>query len=186
MQGVSIDGNYVGFDCSSSPCVGSNDLRGILHHKGQVVFAADKSSNTITGNFSIKEYNIYITTKAEEELLFNTKYQVNPRINQNLAGLTNEEETYPAIFLKNMGLCHWAIDSRHTTRRSFHFLRLRFTFLGVVINYQRGSLTDSERLIRSVTRPDRSTPGCFNGTRIIHYPPLILPPHRPSRSPQSM
>jgi hypothetical protein len=103
MQGVSIDGNYAGFDCTVNPCVGSNDLVGILYHKGQVIFASDKASNTITGNFSIKEYNTYITTKREEELLFNTKYQANPRINQSLTGLTNEEETFPAIFLKNMG-----------------------------------------------------------------------------------
>jgi hypothetical protein len=123
MQGVSVDGNYAGFDCTNSPCVGDNDLRGILHHKGQVIFAADKSSNTITGNLSIKEYNIYITTKLEEELLFNTKYQANPKINQSLAGLTNEEETFPAIFLKNMGgtndpLCFGGIDNVKTRVRA--------------------------------------------------------------------
>ena len=97
MQGVSVDGNYVGLPTNNE------DFSGILYHKGQVLFNEDKSANTITGNFSIKEYNVYISTKLEEDLLFNTKHQVNPRLSQTLAGLTNEEETYPAIFLKNIG-----------------------------------------------------------------------------------
>jgi hypothetical protein len=97
MQGVSVDGNYVGLPTNNE------DFSGILYHKGQVLFSGDKSANTITGNFSIKEYNVYISTKLEEDLLFNTKHQVNPRLSQTLAGLTNEEETYPAIFLKNIG-----------------------------------------------------------------------------------
>jgi hypothetical protein len=95
MQGVSVDGNYT--------TVGNGGFEGILHHKGQVLFSSDKSSSTITGNFAVKEYNVYICTKLEEDLLFNTKYQINPRVSQNLNGLKDEEETYPAIFLKNMG-----------------------------------------------------------------------------------
>jgi hypothetical protein len=97
MQGVSVDGNYVSVDPANGP------LRGILYHKGQVLFDSDQSSGQITGNFSIKEYNIYISTKLEEDLLINTKHQVNPKINQGLSGLESKEETYPAIFIKNMG-----------------------------------------------------------------------------------
>lgn len=96
MQGVSLDSNYVGFP-------NSEDLQGVLYHKGQVLFSSDKSASVISGNFSIKDYNVYISTKLEEDLLFQTKHQLNPKINQSLSGLSNTEETYPAIFLKNMG-----------------------------------------------------------------------------------
>jgi len=97
MQGVSVDGNYTGVDPVNGP------LTGILYHKGQVLFNSSHSSSQITGNFSVKEYNTYISTKLEEDLLFKTKHQINPKITQSTEPLTNEEETYPAIFLKNMG-----------------------------------------------------------------------------------
>lgn len=95
LQGVYLNGEY--------SAIGQNNLYGILHHKGQVVFTADKSSYTITGNVAVKDYNVYLTTKLEEDLLFNTKHQIRPQTNRPETGLKNEEETYPAIFLKNMG-----------------------------------------------------------------------------------
>ena len=95
MQGVSVDGTFT--------AMGSNNLSGIIYNKGQVLFDADKSNKVITGSFSVKEYNTYLSAKLEEQILFKTKYRINPTTAQVPAGLTNVEETYPAIFLKNMG-----------------------------------------------------------------------------------
>ena len=58
--------------------------------------------NRISGNFSVKEFNTYLTNKAEEKILFETKYQLKPKTPQTLTGLPPDTETYPAIFLKNM------------------------------------------------------------------------------------
>jgi hypothetical protein len=99
MQGVSINGNYI----EPGEAALSGNFTGIFHHKGQVLFDGDQGNASITGNFSVKEYNVYLTTKLEEDILFRTKHQVNPRINQSAEGLREEEETYPAIFLRNMG-----------------------------------------------------------------------------------
>ena len=67
---------------ASFRAVGEDGLSGILHHKGTVLFTSDKDSSLIEGTFAVKEYNIYITTKSEEDLLFKTAKQVNPKIAQ--------------------------------------------------------------------------------------------------------
>lgn len=95
MSGVSINNVYT--------TIGNNGFKGILHNKGQVLFDVDKGSSVITGSFAVKDYNIYLNNETEEDLLFKTKYQIAPKISQTLSGLLEEEKTYPAIFLKNMG-----------------------------------------------------------------------------------
>jgi len=98
MEAVSIDGSYTTMNTSG--------LKGILHHKGTVLFdptSAPADSANITGAFAVKEFNVYITTKAEEDLLFKTAKAINPKLPQSEDGLDPHTEAYPAIFLKNMG-----------------------------------------------------------------------------------
>jgi len=83
--------------------MGQGSTRGVNYYKGQVYSNADLSSEAISGNFAVKDYNVYITNKTEPDLLFHTKYSINPKISQNPTGLPPEAETYPAIFLKNAG-----------------------------------------------------------------------------------
>lgn len=87
----------------SPTSVGSNDFVGINHYEGQVYFSSDQSSNTISGNYSIKDFNVYLTNDPEESILFEEKYHVNPRTSQVVSGLAPDEKTYPAIYLKNNG-----------------------------------------------------------------------------------
>tara|TARA_Y100000004_G_scaffold61117_1_gene68416 strand:+ start:320 stop:1231 length:912 start_codon:yes stop_codon:yes gene_type:complete len=102
---VSQDGAHYSTWSPSFP--GPNtELNCILHHKGQFLFdenIADLGYTNVRATCAVKDFNIYISSKFEEDLLINTKYQVNPKINQTLAGLPDNTETYPAIFLKNMG-----------------------------------------------------------------------------------
>ena len=95
LQGVTIDGAF--------KTVGESGLAGILHHKGTLLFDIDMSGHDVVGNFAVKDFNVYITTKAEHELLFKTAKQVNPKLAQTEEGLDPNTEAYPAIFLKNMG-----------------------------------------------------------------------------------
>lgn len=96
MQGITVNGQFV------APG-GNLGLQGILHHKGTVLFDQDHDSSNITGAFAVKEFNIYITTKAEENILFKTAKQINPKLSQVEDGLDPNTEAFPAIFLKNMG-----------------------------------------------------------------------------------
>jgi hypothetical protein len=79
------------------------ELHGINHYNGQVYFTADKSSSVISGNYSIKDFNVYLTNDPESKLLFETKYHLNSKYPQQLSGLAPDTQPYPAVFVKNMG-----------------------------------------------------------------------------------
>jgi hypothetical protein len=95
MHGVDIDGSFMG--------IGDSGLAGIIHNKGSVLFSESHDDKEITGTFAVKEFNIYITTKAEQDLLMKTAKQIKPKLAQIEEGLDPHTEAYPAIFLKNMG-----------------------------------------------------------------------------------
>ena len=57
LQGILINNQF--------KSVGESGLEGILHHKGTLLFSQDQGNSQITGNFAVKEFNVYITTKAE-------------------------------------------------------------------------------------------------------------------------
>lgn len=79
------------------------DLHSINHYDGQWYFTGDKAGNALTANYAIKDFNVYLSNKSEEELLFETKFFIRPKTTQILTGLQPEEQTYPAIFVKNDG-----------------------------------------------------------------------------------
>tara|TARA_Y100001973_G_scaffold104866_1_gene176002 strand:- start:1540 stop:2367 length:828 start_codon:yes stop_codon:yes gene_type:complete len=73
------------------------------HYNGQVYFDSDQGSAKISGNYSVKDFNINMTSKPEHELLFETKLSLRPKTTQTITGLKPEQNTYPAIYVKNMG-----------------------------------------------------------------------------------
>lgn len=95
-----LSGVYIN---SSLANVGSSNLTGINPFQGQVYFNAAQGAATISGNYAVKDFNIYLTSSSEEELLFETQYQTKPKTNQTATGLAIESITYPCIFLKNNG-----------------------------------------------------------------------------------
>jgi len=74
----------------------------INHYQGQVTFETDHKL-AISGDYSVKDFNIYLTSLAEEQLLFETKFTLNPTTTEDTEGLAPESQTYPAIFIKNNG-----------------------------------------------------------------------------------
>lgn len=91
LSGVHINNNYVN--------VGSNSLTGINPNQGQIYFSTQQNA-TISGNYAVKDFNIYITSNAEESILFETQYKTRPKTSQTATGLAPNAITYPAIFLK--------------------------------------------------------------------------------------
>ena len=75
----------------------------INHYQGQLTFEEDHKK-LVSGDYSVKDFNIYLTSLAEEQLLFETKFSLNPATEEaNPTGLAPDAQTYPAIFIKNNG-----------------------------------------------------------------------------------
>jgi hypothetical protein len=85
--------------------VGQNYLSGINASQGQLYFSqpiAD-APNSISGNYAVKDFNVYLTSETEEDLLFETQFQLKPQTYQNPTGLAPNVETYPVVYLKYQG-----------------------------------------------------------------------------------
>lgn len=95
LSGVYINGNFT--------AVGQNGLAGINPNLGHVYFNVAQGANIISGNYAVKDMNVYITSSPEENILFETQYKVKPKTYQNPTGISLNALTYPAIFLKNNG-----------------------------------------------------------------------------------
>lgn len=95
LSGVYVNNNFV--------TGGQSGLHSINHYQGQAFFTQDRSSDTLSGNYSVKDFNFYLTSQPEETLLFDTKFKINPKYDQTLTGLAENEQTYPAVYLKNVG-----------------------------------------------------------------------------------
>jgi len=94
MSGLYINGSF-------TP-INSSNLKGINHYRGQAYFNGSPAG-TVSGYYSVKDFNIYLTNKPEEEILFETQYKVRPKVVQNLDGLADNTETIPSIFIKYNG-----------------------------------------------------------------------------------
>jgi hypothetical protein len=94
LSGVYVDNNF--------KSTGQSPLVDINYNQGQVYFDSTTSS-TISGNYAVKDFNVYLTAKAEQELLFENKIDLRPSTSQTVEGLPTSVTTYPAIFIKNNG-----------------------------------------------------------------------------------
>ena len=83
--------------------IGDSNFHGINHFQGQVYFTSNQGNSVISGNYAVKDFNIYLSNDPEQKLLFETKNQTNPKYPQQLSGLAPDAQPYPAIFVKNMG-----------------------------------------------------------------------------------
>lgn len=118
---------YQGFDCFSAPYkqfvadssisgptimsgikVSGSTYTGAYHvnyREGSIHFpmAMVSAGASVSGAYSVKEFNVYLTSALEEELLFESKISVRAKFSQSLTGLNDNIETYPAVFIKNNG-----------------------------------------------------------------------------------
>ncbi len=69
--------------------------------EGRVWTSGINQNAVVSGSYSVKEYNIYATTKSEQQLVFNTKYQFKPPVTQNFSGLAPDKIVAPCIFITN-------------------------------------------------------------------------------------
>lgn len=84
--------------------IGQGGLVAIDHYNGQVHFGPEiVGSNRISGSYAVKDFNVYLTSEPEEKLLFETQFSLNPKTQENPAGIPVNSLTYPAIFVKSNG-----------------------------------------------------------------------------------
>jgi hypothetical protein len=93
LSGVYLNGSFIKN--------GQSNLISINHHNGQAFFNTGINVSQLSGYYAVKDFNIYLTNKAEEEVLFETQYYVRPKITQNITGLAPNTLTAPAIFIKS-------------------------------------------------------------------------------------
>ena len=86
--------------------VGTSGFQSINHHEGSVYFNTgnfvSNGNYRVSGHYSVKDFNTYITQENEEDLLFERKFYLKPKTNQSVTGLAPDAEPYPAIFLKSI------------------------------------------------------------------------------------
>jgi len=85
--------------------IGENSLTGINSSQGHLYFTSqiNNPSTSLSGNYAVKDFNIFLTSETEEDLLFETQFQLNPKTSQNPTGLPLNAETYPVVYLKYQG-----------------------------------------------------------------------------------
>lgn len=99
-SGVYVSGTAV----SNFKETGENPLVDINFNEGQVYFNTAIDSNAVvSGSYAIKDFNVYLTSKAEQEVLFEEKISLRPSTTQIETGLASNVATYPAVFIKNNG-----------------------------------------------------------------------------------
>lgn len=95
MSGVYINGVY----CN----IGQSGIADISYDRGRIYTSQNLNSSIISGNFAVKDFNVYLTSKPDYQILFETKYETRPKTPRAFTGLAPNVVTYPAIFVKNIG-----------------------------------------------------------------------------------
>lgn len=115
LTGIYLDGSFI------TP--GQSGLVAINHYDGQVIFSSNKNTSVISGNYAIKDFNVYLTDKSEDFILFTTKIEPKSRKGIPARGLDVNEITYPAVFLrldssKNEPFAFGGVDMTNTNFRT--------------------------------------------------------------------
>jgi hypothetical protein len=68
---------------------------------GRVILDASFGANNsaLSGAYSVKEFNWYITNQTEEQLIVESKFDSNGRFKQELSGIAPHKQVVPAIFV---------------------------------------------------------------------------------------
>jgi hypothetical protein len=94
--GVWVNSNYV--------VKNQSGLIAIDYINSRAIFSGGStySNLSVSGRYAIKDFNIWPSTKSDEELIFETKYQLNPSYNRGLSGIDKNALVVPGIFITNL------------------------------------------------------------------------------------
>jgi len=67
----------------------------------RAIFSGGNNNLIVSGNYSIKDFNVYLTTTTDEELIYETAFQIQASYAKPLSGLSKYDLTVPGIFITN-------------------------------------------------------------------------------------
>ena len=104
VSGVTIPtGLYAGNTLVNVGEGGSDGLYAIDYNNGRSYWSGAQYS-AVTGSFSIKDFNVFLTNSTEDEILFQTQYTNRNEISTVVpTGLERGTKTYPVVYIKNNG-----------------------------------------------------------------------------------
>ena len=115
---------------------GNSDFFDINYEDGQVLFDAAQTVE-LSGSYAVKDFSVQLTDQDEEVLLFETKFDITPMVDQTVTGLAPDAITYPAVFIRGDGgqnepIGFGGIDSTVTYLRAIVFADSEFKRDGVI------------------------------------------------------
>jgi hypothetical protein len=100
-------GGFTGISINSGATINLNQsgFFGINYDEAQLYFTGTNFSGAhIKATGCIKDFNVYLNNQTEEELLFETKFELRPKASDQVATsssfLLSKAVTYPAIFIR--------------------------------------------------------------------------------------
>jgi hypothetical protein len=69
-------------------------------YNGRAIFTGQVGAGAVSGNYAIKDFNVYYTTEQSEQLLFESKFELIPKYPQLPTGVAEGVKTYPVIYVK--------------------------------------------------------------------------------------
>ena len=90
---------------------------------GGIIYTGSNGPGTdavITGEFAVKDFNIYLTNQTEEDIILDSKFSTNSRYNQTESGIQPYDQVVPAIFIntefmRNQGMALGGEDKTTNT-----------------------------------------------------------------------
>ncbi len=99
---------------------GASGLK-IDYNNGRAIFDQGPKDLNVSGNYSIKDFNIYQSTQPDEHILFSNRFLINPKFPQTLTGLAENEIVAPAIFLKMVNFDNESYQFGGANMGTYHF-----------------------------------------------------------------
>jgi hypothetical protein len=93
-NGIDDNGNFIPRD--------TNGLK-LDFDNGRAILDSSfgNSKNGIKATYSVKDFNFYITNQSEEQLIIDSKFDINDRFKQDLGGIAPYKQVIPAIFVNS-------------------------------------------------------------------------------------
>ena len=163
-----ISGLYVSGDTASHfREVGIGGLEDINFNEGHAYFDHDVIADQISGNYAVKEFNVYLTNKIEQDILFESKISLRNKTSQTVTGLAPNISTYPAVFIKNNGGSNteFSFGGEEMTRNEIRAIVLADSnfSLDAVCSIFKDTVRENIKLIEESDYPFNALGGLKNG-----------------------
>lgn len=80
----------------------NGDILFVDYVNGRVVTSLGSAVSVVQAEYSVKDFNIYVTNETEENLIIESKFDFNSRFNQDLNPIPPYDQVLPAIFINNI------------------------------------------------------------------------------------